>query len=810
MSAFETPATPAPPVVGPALAAAPVPAIATLPPAPLKVAARVRRALARVAASRGDADARVIALRRLVDSVRPPRADTLLARRWLSALIEALETHADWLHGLRAVLVEEIDARSATRLFADTGILGTEGTFSGMARRLTERVLPPAGASDQLADLFAILFAHGGDTAWLRALPDADWEPLVLSVLGTGETPRLADPGVLPLVVDGDHVGDETVAGEPPAVAWPVSSRLDALQALQILAYRLGAVGLEPELLQNAPELERVESPFVAISEEVLALVRHWREEGLPAPVADGPVPPENHDTTDADLAHIEVLAGQTAALIRRVRRRTAARGASLDLGYLLTRIQQILARLKLLLEAVRPRAEARLTLPPLLAELARAAASRHSIRAFTAETTELLALRVTANAGQHGEKYIASSRAEYHSVFRSALGAGLVIPFMALIKIWLHGVAMPPFVHGLAYGLNYGLGFVVIYLLHFTVATKQPAMTASFLAHQFDTSEKNAETRAEAMAELVTRTLRSQFVAVLGNVIPAFAIGCGLAWFARGKNHDFLNLDTAHHLLADVSPFSRALFYAAIAGVWLFVSGLVSGFVDNWVAYANVERRLHLHPGLLRLTSEDRAERLAAWVAPNLGGIVGNFVFGLLLGLTRVVGEFLGLPLDIRHVAFGAANVGYASGELGPAMHWPTLALATVGVLAIGLVNLLTSFGLALAVALRARQLSYRVAMRGVGKSLGGRLFRRPGQFFYPPADLPEETATAGAAPDTDKMVDSAEISRRRAVRAGRLPHQSVSAQARTTSAAPSTPRQPGDSPQASQPMTPPKITEL
>ena len=30
---------------------------------------------------------------------------------------------------------------------------------------------------------------------------------------------------------------------------------------------------------------------------------------------------------------------------------------------------------------------------------------------------------------------------------------------------------------------MNYALGFVLIYLLHFTIATKQPAMTAQTIA---------------------------------------------------------------------------------------------------------------------------------------------------------------------------------------------------------------------------------------------------------------------------------------------------------------------------------------
>jgi site-specific recombinase len=43
---------------------------------------------------------------------------------------------------------------------------------------------------------------------------------------------------------------------------------------------------------------------------------------------------------------------------------------------------------------------------------------------------------------------------------------------------------------------LNYGLGFVLIHILHFTVATKQPAMTAARLAAAIEESDRALRTR--------------------------------------------------------------------------------------------------------------------------------------------------------------------------------------------------------------------------------------------------------------------------------------------------------------------------
>jgi site-specific recombinase len=92
----------------------------------------------------------------------------------------------------------------------------------------------------------------------------------------------------------------------------------------------------------------------------------------------------------------------------------------------------------------------------------------------------------------------------------------------------------------------------------------------------------------------------------------------------------------------------------------------------------------------------------MAGYVHDNYGALAGNFIFGVLLGVTGYVGNLLGLPLDIRHIAFSSANLGYvmSGDELSPA----AFLLNLVFVLLIGLANLFVSFFLALWVALKSR----------------------------------------------------------------------------------------------------------
>lgn len=157
---------------------------------------------------------------------------------------------------------------------------------------------------------------------------------------------------------------------------------------------------------------------------------------------------------------------------------------------------------------------------------------------------------------------------------------------------------------------------------------------------------------------------------------------------------------ETAYQLEA-IDPTKGTLWFAAIAGVWLCCSGIISGYFENRSNYLNTRMRLRQHPLLMKLTNNKTREKIADYLHDNFGAIMGNLCFGMLLGITGVIGYLTDLPLDIRHVAFSSANLGYAvvSGDLGQQVFWQGL----VCVLLIGIVNLIVSFALTLWLALRS-----------------------------------------------------------------------------------------------------------
>jgi site-specific recombinase len=143
----------------------------------------------------------------------------------------------------------------------------------------------------------------------------------------------------------------------------------------------------------------------------------------------------------------------------------------------------------------------------------------------------------------------------------------------------------------------------------------------------------------------------------------------------------------------------------------------------------------------LRTLLGEERLGRLANYVEHNLGALAGNFLFGCMLGTTPILGELLGLPLDIRHVAFSSANFAYGLDGVAFDVTVATVVACAVGVLLIGLVNLAVSFQLALRVALRSRGI-VPAQTEGLWGAVLRRFARRPRDFFWPPADETPEPA--------------------------------------------------------------------
>lgn len=656
---------------------------------------RIAGILERIAAAPASDDGTLLAA--LVAEIRPRRAgDAAQALKNLRALQYRLAVDPLQREALRTHVRALLAAREQTELFAEFGILPGTGFFTEAGRRLMHRLLPPLRDPRSLLSLFRQLFDRRDDHVWVESLPDAAWIEL-FDQLGFTGAALPGDAGLDPL-----------------------------LESLRVIGHRIAALGLEPDLVTIRPELRRHESPFLAQCAETLRFVEAWRR------AAHDPM------RADEDEQHILVLLDQCEAVIARVRRGTGDTGIGIGITYALQRLQENIERQRALLAllAIRPDADRRPAAAALLRTLVRAASTGNALREHVARSTELLALEVTEHSGRTGEHYIANNVREYRHMARAALGAGLIVPFMALVKLGTTALHAAPLLQGLLYSLNYALGFVLIQVLHFTLATKQPAMTATRIAQALEAAPDRKLDLAP-LTELIVRVIRTQFIAIVGNVVLALPLAFFLARaLALSTGMHPAGEEKALHLLHDVHPWaSLALFHAAIAGVFLFLSGLISGYFDNLAVYRKVPARIAQMPRLVRLLGEARTRRLSRYVEHNLGGLAGNIAFGFMLGLTGVIGFNLGLPLDIRHVTFAAANFGIAADTLAgsPWFTWQAIGICALGIALIGAANLTVSFTLALMVAMKARRVRFRHA-RPLVAALCRRFLRTPLDFFRPP----------------------------------------------------------------------------
>lgn len=645
-------------------------------------------------------------IRHLISVLRPQnRRDDESAERYQRMLSE-LEADAELRRAFRAHIVHFIAARRLMTFFTDSGILPGTGFFSEWWRILGNRLLPEALDERQLKDCLHVIFDRADDWRWLERIPDGASQRF-WALIAPAEELRSLD--------------------------WRAIEE-QMLDAVLLLAHRVSGLGIEGELMRASPDFDDHTPRFIALSAEALDFVNAFRAaQSDPAQAAD-------------DGSQLLVIAAQCQDTLQRIRKRALSIGTSLHLSYILTRSEQSLLRLHELVAILTGGGHAEAI--EASAGFARAAFlaenRRNSLGFYMTQLSRLLAVRVTENAARSGEHYICESTADYRQMWRSAAGAGVLIGGMALLKIFTADLHAPLFVEAFLFSMIYGLGFVLIFLLGMTVATKQPAMTAQTLAGLLGDLKPTRAADLERLVDVVAAVSRSQLAAIAGNVMVALpvaiAIGFGLSHWLGGP---VISTDKGAHLIADLDPLSWALPHAAIAGFYLFLSGLITGYFDNKAAYANIGQRIGRLPWLRRLFGDERAGRFGNYIQERLGGLMGNFLFGCMLGSTGVIGTILGLPLDIRHIAFSSANLGYAL--IGFQFSLPVQAVlwAAFGIAAIGFTNLAVSFWLALRTALGARRIQFE-HWGPLFSAIWLRLRQQPRSFLLPPK--PSADAAAGS----------------------------------------------------------------
>ncbi|MFW2045606.1 site-specific recombinase [Acinetobacter variabilis] len=635
----------------------------------------------------------------LVERIRPEDSrNTEEIETKFNAFIRALLLTPNAVLTLQSFTLRVINRYKQASLFSDTGILSLDGFWNQLNQRIGAHILPVIPDHLQLQELFRKIFYLRTDKYWLDYFDEADWQRL-FAVVNQGHSNQ----------AEKTRIKDQII------------------KSLTILSYRVSGIGLHPEFINAQPELMEYESPFLVQNREIIEFIQEYKKRYNTVELVDAITPP--------DASQALVMLEQCHDVVAKIRRSTKRIGVSVSLTYMLALLEQCLERIEILLNMVLDDDDLRYqSIGLFIADITEAIYSERSVRALLTTNSELLALQVTENASKTGEHYVSTDKQGFLAMYKSAAGAGIIIAFMASLKVLMARVTMAPLMQAFSYSMNYSLGFMLIHVLHFTVATKQPAMTAAALASTVQQRKGSKTAQIAELAALIVNIIRTQFVAILGNISIAIPVAALIALMWEFALHEPLMTHAkAAKTLYDLNPFtSLAIPHAAVAGVCLFLSGLLAGYFDNMAVYRKVGPRLRAHVRLSQLMGQERLHRFADYIERNLGALAGNFIFGVMLGSMGTIGFILGLPLDIRHIAFASAN--FIQGLIN--INGPDIGLIIIsflGVLLIGLTNLFVSFSLTIIVALRARRVRFE-QWKPLAKLVMTHFLTRPSEFFWPP----------------------------------------------------------------------------
>ena len=624
-------------------------------------------------------------------AAEPAPAATPMPLLRLRHLLNVLERHPEHQAEIAALLARFWREVDVAALLADFGFSPRRDLSGEFSQRLRLRLLPGTPATTDLAELFGLLFPQSSDALWMEALDDPTLERL---------TALLAPAAA-------------ASAGGPN---W----RAPFLDAITFLASAVRATGFSPTVRQRmSPEL-LVSQPFRQLALVAEQIRAHAEGGDTPALLREAQYLRALLDTCRrcADSVHLHL----------------EDHGVSVDVVFAVEQLRERTQRIEDLLICVLSPEPGR-DITRLTAALVRTAEERRSIRALFARHYSLLARKVAERSAETGEHYITRDRSEYRQMLRAAAGGGAVLAGTTFMKFFVLALGLSTFWAGFFAGVNYAGSFVLIHLMHWTVATKQPAMTAPAMAAKLDDVSNDAA--VEGFVDEVAHLIRSQAAGILGNLalVMPLVLTAQFAWTAA-FGAPLIGAKDAQHVLDTLSLLGPTPLYAAFTGVLLFLSSIIAGWVENWFVWHRLDSAIAWNPRIVARLGTARAQRWSIYWRNNISGLTANISLGLMLGLVPAVASFFALPIEVRHVTLSTGQLAAAVGALGfDILHQAPFWWCLAGIAVTGTLNLAVSFFLAFKVALRSRGIRLTDRSR-IYRAIRRRLWQRPGSFIVPPKD--------------------------------------------------------------------------
>jgi site-specific recombinase len=579
----------------------------------------------------------------------------------LRSFLKILEQRSDVKLKIAKLIRSVLRDNDALSLLCDTGVATKPSFWGEMTERLRNHLISQPPNKPELTVLFALGFVGPHDASWVHDLDDDllhSLYELIHYQEGQSDSNTLFKDMAEAIMILISYISS---AG----LSYSVRSRLRGVSGQDSPFYRLGK--LAEEILRAEPRLN--DSAYQAILKDFHDVLNAC------------------YIACDDVYAHLD------------------ENGVSVETVFQVETMRLRLARVETLLEAWLHRDQTQL-FAKLAADLILTVQGHRSIKRLAEQTFALLSRKMVERSAETGDHYIAGSRKEYFSMLKKSLGGGAIISGTVYLKFLITNLGLVRFFENILLTVNYAGSFLLIQFANFTLATKQPAMTAPALAQLLD--DVQSKEGLDRFVDRAMALMRSQAASIFGNlamVVPmVIAIQVGIILLL---DHPTMSPSKAAYVFHTVSPFSLAFLFAAFTGVLLWLSSVIAGLIDNWFVLHRIQDVIRYNRRITMVFGDIRAARWGQWWRDNISIVSANVSLGFLLIYGPTFLGFLGIGMEIRHITLSAGQFAAAATALG----WKTFLmsgfwLGIFGVLLIGVFNVLVSFSLAFNMALRSRDL--------------------------------------------------------------------------------------------------------
>lgn len=611
----------------------------------------------------------------------------------LKFLLLVLEKNPHWKLNLSLIIKDLILQSELSHFLALSGLPRKKSLFSEIVDRLSRRYLPQAPECSEIGDLISLFFIDENEPKWLLSIDPIQWQELTRLLFSNNEFKSLIQK----------H--------------WQRSIKA----SLVYLSSQMETLMFSPELHRRTNNNHITKSSFWNLRFEI----NHWVE-------LQG-----NFDSTPEEELAALIKTKETLVNCRKevnsILKHLDDKGLSIDIIFEIDLVERYLARFEYNLQLMEEGYSLTETLTDLIAQHLQGT----HLKPLFQNNFYLLSRSLVDRFSESGEHYITRNLAEYRQMFKSAAGGGVLTALTTVFKFFITKAQAPLFIEGFFYGLNYAGSFLTMSLFHFTLATKQPAMTAPALSSKLKSIKQRDQ--IQSFIDEVANLMRSQFIAAIGNVGLVIPTALFIHLFYQLLfGQPIIDQEYSKYTLSSLNPFSSlTLFYAVLTGAILFLASVIAGYIENWFVYRKLDIALKNSISLQALIGKNRTIKASKWLKLNLSGMVGSLVLGFALAFAPIFGKFFGLPIDIRHVTLSAGSWAIAASNLYvESFPWFHFIGASLGIIVIGLLNFSVSFVLALLVAIQAQKIR-RSWLREILRQTLLAIKQNPWYFLLPQKDV-------------------------------------------------------------------------